>query len=89
MVQQLYAQDTCLYVTRRSYKLQIGNLINLIINIGPRGHYIVRVEVSASCRSLMQRSPTECGVCLSVIVEHHRGGLDPLGLYSHNKIYNI
>jgi hypothetical protein len=26
-----------------------------------------QVEVSATCRSLVQRSPTDCGVCLSVI----------------------
>jgi hypothetical protein len=26
-----------------------------------------RVEVSATGRSLAQRSPTDCGVCLSVI----------------------
>jgi hypothetical protein len=26
-----------------------------------------QVEVSATGRSLVQRSPTECGVCLSVI----------------------
>jgi len=32
MVQQLYAQDTCLYVSRRLYKLQIEKLVNLIVN---------------------------------------------------------
>jgi hypothetical protein len=26
-----------------------------------------QVEVSATSRSLVQRSPTDCGVCLSVI----------------------
>jgi len=79
-VQQLHAQDTCLYVSRRSYKLQIENLVNVIINIGPRGHSNFQVEVSTSGQSLMQKSPTECGVCLSVIMEYHRGGLGPIGL---------
>jgi hypothetical protein len=51
MVQQLHAQDTCLYVSRRSYNLQIGNLVNLIIN---RGHSICQVEVSALGRSLVK-----------------------------------
>jgi hypothetical protein len=36
--------------------------------------------------SLVQRSPTECGV--SVIEEPHRGGLGPIGLLSHEK-YNF
>jgi len=31
-VQQLYAQDTCLYVSRRSCKLQIEKFVNMIIN---------------------------------------------------------
>ena len=89
MVQQLYAQDTCLYVSRRSYKLQIGKLVNLIIIVEPRVRFICQVEVSASGRSLAQRSPISCGMCLSVIMEHNRGGLDPIGLYSLNEIYNI
>ena len=63
MVQQLHAQDMCVYVSRRSYKLETGKLVNVIINIGPREHSICQVEVSASGRSLMQRNPTECGVC--------------------------
>jgi hypothetical protein len=48
--------------SRSSYKLQIGNLANLTINRGTRGHSICQVEVSASGRSLVQRSPTECDV---------------------------
>jgi len=39
-------------------------------------------EVSAKGRSLVQRSPTECGV--SVIDEHHRRGLVPLSLSRHD-----
>jgi len=42
-----------------------------------------QVEISASGWSLVQRSPTECGVCLSVIEEPHRGVLGSLGLSSH------
>ena len=41
-----------------------------------------QVEVSATGWSLALRSPTECGVCLSVIVEPRRGGLGPQGLSS-------
>ena len=63
-MQQLHAQDTCLYVSRRSYKLQIGKLVNLIIIVEPRVRFICQVEVSASGRSHVQKSPTECGVCV-------------------------
>jgi hypothetical protein len=39
-----------------------------------------QVEVSAFGWSLVQRSPTECGVCLSVIVKPQQwGGPGPLG----------
>jgi hypothetical protein len=31
--------------------------------------YVLDVEVSVSGRSLVQRIPTGCGVCLSVIVK--------------------
>ena len=41
------------------------------------------VEVSAKDRSLIQRSPTECGV--SVIVEPYREGLGSLELSSYKK----
>jgi len=43
-----------------------------------------QVEVSAMDLSLVQRSPTECSVCLSVIEEGHEGGIGPLGLSSNN-----
>jgi hypothetical protein len=85
MVQQLYAQDTCLYVSGRPYMLQIRNLVN-VINIEPRGHSSCQVKISVSGRSLVQKSPTECGVCLSVIVELHRGDPGSLELYSYAKI---
>jgi len=35
--------------------------------------------------SIVQRSPTEYEVCLSVMEEPHRGGIGPLGLSSHGK----
>ena len=43
-----------------------------------------QVEVSATGRSLAQRSPTEHG-CLNVIEETSRGVLGPLGLSSHEE----
>jgi len=43
-----------------------------------------QVEVSATGRSLIQRSPTECG-CLNVVEETHRGVQRPLGLLSHEE----
>jgi len=45
----------------------------------------------ATSRSLVQRSPTECGVHMGVITVPRRGGLGPLGLSSHGgkKLYYI
>jgi hypothetical protein len=37
---------------------------------------VVRIEVFATCRSLVQRSPTEC-FCVTVTGEPHRGKLGP------------
>jgi hypothetical protein len=46
-----------------------------------------QVEVSASGRSLVRRTPTECVVCLSVISKPRQRGLGPLWLPSHkNKL---
>jgi hypothetical protein len=42
-----------------------------------------QVEVSATGRSLVQRSLNVA--CLSVVEETHRGGLGPLGLMSYEK----
>jgi hypothetical protein len=40
--------------------------------------------MSATDRSFIQRSPTECGVCVSVVSKAQQwGGLGPLGLSSH------
>jgi len=44
-----------------------------------------QAEVSATDRSHVQRSLTECGVYLSVNKGPHTGGLGPLGLSSHEK----
>jgi hypothetical protein len=45
--------------------------------------WVLCVEVSATGWSLVQRSPTECGVSESVIVKPRQwGGLGPLGLSS-------
>jgi hypothetical protein len=44
-----------------------------------------QVEVSASGWSLVQRNPTECDVCQSMIEEPHKGVLGPLGLSSRKK----
>jgi hypothetical protein len=43
------------------------------------------VQVSASGRSLVQRSPTE--YCVSAIEEPRRRGTDQLGLWNHEKNY--
>jgi hypothetical protein len=50
-----------------------------------------QVEVSTTGLSLVQRSHKECvcvSVCLIVIKEPHRGGVDPLELSSHEKKKN-
>jgi hypothetical protein len=47
-----------------------------------------QVEVSKSDRSLVQRSPTDCVVCLSVILKlRYWWGLGPVVLLRHNKIW--
>ena len=40
------------------------------------------VEVSVTCRSLVQRSPTECSCVIGVMEEPNRGRPDPSGLSS-------
>jgi len=46
-----------------------------------------QVEVSATGRSLVQRISTECGVLSVMWKPQQWGGLGPLGLSSHEKIY--
>jgi hypothetical protein len=46
-----------------------------------------QVEIYATGRSLVRRSPTERGVSLSVTEEPRRGGLGPPGPSSHEKKY--
>ena len=48
------------------------------------GSVFCQVGVSATGRSLVQRSPTEV-VCLTVTQELHRGDLVSLGLSSYGK----
>jgi hypothetical protein len=62
-------------VTARSKAWVCGRSLAEIVGSNPIGDMDVclvqclccHVEVSATCRSLAQRSPTDCGVCLSVI----------------------
>ena len=46
-----------------------------------------QVEVSATGRVLVQRSLTECGVSVCDLGTSRIGCLVPLGLFSHEKIY--
>jgi hypothetical protein len=55
-----------------------GMDVCLLLSVG-----CCRVEVSATGRSLLQRSPTECGV--SVIEEPRSGGLGIIGLSRQEK----
>ena len=44
-----------------------------------------QVEVFATGRLLVQRSPTDYVVCLNTTEESHKGGPDPFGLSSEEK----
>ena len=60
-----------------------GALMSCLVNI-----VCWQVEVSATDRSLVQRSRTECGVCLNVNSKRKKwGGLGPLGLSSYKERY--
>jgi hypothetical protein len=67
-------------VAARSQALVCGRALAGIAGSNPTGGMDVclvqclcrQVEVSATGRSLVQRSPTDCGVCLSVIKLNHK-----------------
>ena len=64
----------------RSKAWVCGRLPAGIARSNPAGGTVVsdacsQVEVSAKGLSLVEKSPIECGVCLSVIAKPHTGGV--------------
>ena len=69
-----------------------ARLLGLRVRIPPRHGCVslvnfvcCHVEVSATGRSLVQRSHTECDVCVCDLETSKWGGLDPLGLWRREK----